>query len=350
MKTIRHNATHGFAAVDAPLWLQQDMNLCGPRFPGVNALFFFSDDLTGIDTLANGRFPQHIADQRRREFTGMVQTAWNKTPDELELRVSPAFNMLGQIAGNGSQYCQSSRINRITGQLEDVHYTRTASTHATIALPPRNWTARVFTAAVTGLPYELCAEQPDVIPHRAIAAHELVHLKQYGEIGLKLDLRFAEMTADLGARKHCDHVGDIASGNYLYQWRLLSNFLSDLSPKSVAYWNSLFQHGLGDGATDECAAQLETKLIASCSEIKPPKNAEHFVHTAFDKGFYPSLHVCFNSGMGPSPVSLFRNLEKRHKRSNYRFKLGYELAERTLEAAHKLTPGVFTLKPAMACA
>ncbi len=338
---IHTTPTHGFAAINPPLWLQQDMDWHGPRFKGVNALIFFADDLPGIETLQGGRFPQQVAEQRLQCFGKMVGSVWGQSPKALNLRTSTAFNMYGQIAGNATQNKTENLVNRITGQTEDHIISRTAPTHATIVLPPRAWDVRAFTAAVANIPYFMCADLPNVNPHRAVAGHELGHLRQYCDIGLKLDPRFTELTADTAATNNCHRTNDAASANYLREWRLLNNLQGDLSPKSVAYWNSLFQNGIDGDMLDECAAQLEVKLMASFSEIKPPKNASWFVRAALDAGHYPSLHTCFNHGMGPAPISLLRNLEQRHKPSNYRYDASYQLAERTLEAAHRLTPGVF---------
>lgn len=260
--------TLNFSALTPPLWLQQDIARRAPGFPGTQAYFLFSDDLPGIEQHNKGAFPDAIGTARQNKLREIMQNVWPQSLDALGIDPTIALNSLGQLASNGTANTVTAS-SRLTGQSETTDYVRTAPSHAVIMLPPRAMSVRAFTAAVTNLPVDLCAELPNVIPQRAIAGHEIGHLRQRSDIGLKLTPNGEEARADSGAYADCQRAGNPESGDYLYQWRLLSNFLSDLTTNSTKYWNSLFQYGISDRAHEEYASQLEIKLVGSVRDSAP---------------------------------------------------------------------------------
>lgn len=332
-----------FTALTPPRWLQHDMAVQAPAYPQVKALFLFADDLPHHERIRGRDTPGLIARERTYAYIATIRATWSESPQALELGdVGGLLKPLGSLTTNGKGFSSYERTNPLTGFIEESCTPTTLPRHAVILLPPRGWTARHFTAAVSGIPVSLCADLPEVNPHRVVAAHELSHLEQYSRLSIKHPITLKERLADAGAHAFCTGIGDAPSARYLYDWRLLSNLGNGMQADSVTYWNGLFQHGLSDARDEEYAAQLEVKLLACNMGERFPRQKDELVRTAFNRETASVLEARFNS---LPPAQQLRQLVQGHQRRAYRFEASYLLGERTLAAAHRLTPGVFAPAP-----
>jgi len=340
--------TAAFTALTPPRWLQHDMAVQAPGYADVKALFLFTDDLPRHQHIRGQDTPEHVAIERVYAYISQIKTVWGHSPETVGLNdVGGLLRPIGSLTSNGKRLEKYERINPLTRAPEYSHMSVSPATHAIITLPPSYWNAQNLTAAVTGIPLEQCATLPEVNPHRIVAAHELAHLQHFNELNKQHAACLNERVADQGAHDYCASIGDLASARYLYEWRLLSNMSNGMATDSVNYWNGLFQHGLSDNKDDELAAQLEVKLLACSTGKGLPAKRDDFVRTAFSQQSARMLEAVF---MALPPAAQLRQLESSHTRRAYRFEDSYQLAERTLEAAHRLTPGVFTPTPVLVLA
>lgn len=307
-------------------WFQADIALATELLPQTQALVFFADDVPGYDNRFSDTAEDIEAGQHARvnfymeQFKGLSQNCPNRQ-NMSEFDMHFRGGMIANHAFFPSEWPTSARtIDR-------------PADAALIMLPPRHIDTALLTTEFLALPPKLCATLDDVLPHRAIFWHELMHLITRATKGITLTRASDEKQADAFSTHVCSIFNQQATARYWMNLRLVQNFLSPISPSSANYWNAP-QHFNPDMTPQEAyfaLCDLKEKVAESLSpcppHTSPQQHAQHL--------FGPSSPI-------PAQDRL-KALVQEYESLNFQVPASTVLARQIREATQLIAPRILTL-------
>lgn len=307
-------------------WFQADIDLAASLLPQTKALVFFADDVPGYnnrfsDTAEDIEAGQHA---RINFYLEQFKSLSTNCPNGQDLSKFDMYFRGGMIANHTflpSDWPTS--VNTIDKPADA----------ALIMLPPRYIDTALLTTEFLALPPELCATLDDVLPHRAIFWHELMHLIIRATQGQTFTKASDEKKADAFSTRVCSIFNQQATARYFMNLRLLENFLSPISPSSANYWHAP-QHFNPDMTPSEAynaLFDLKERVAESLSPRHP--------HTS------PQLHARHLFGLfSPIPAQdRLKALVQGYESLNFQNPASTVLARQITDATQLIAPKILSL-------
>lgn len=318
MNTVIRN----FTALAPPDWLKEDMARMAQILPNVRTLIAFRNEISGS------------APDEHMQF--LLQNAYGMDP-------ATARRMAQDASGNETAACLAHDAPR-NERLGSCPVTRLSEARTAILAPPRHAlimlpNSQISSATLIRTATRLTAVRPDAGNfHRSALWHEFGHLRMAALAGATIRARLDEQNADLSVGHGCRLAQDKASLHSFMQWRVVSNFTSQVTDKASIYWNDLSLLGIKDATeADSMASLLELKLRAAGGTPHTPDPA-NFTRKAMIDPRYGKVRGAFNAPA--SPERLIQQVAEQHYRP-YTFRHTRTLAEFMLNAAQKISPLAF---------